>query len=271
MKKVGNIVIGQGMPRICAPVVERTQDDILEAGELLRVSEADIIEWRGDFYEDLRDTKCVAETAGLLKAILGEKPLLFTIRTAREGGEVSIDFSEYENILMKAADSGGVDLIDVEMFRGYDDCSVKTDSFAAEDSCNESVRKMIQKLNKVVTVIGSYHDFDKTPSLEEISARLVFMKELGADIPKIAVMPKSREDVMTLMRATLLTRGLLKDVPLITMSMGGLGAVSRVAGESFGSDVTFGCVGKSSAPGQIEVKELKHMLELLHYADESSI
>lgn len=271
MKKVGNTVIGQGMPKICAPVVERTQDDILEAGELLRASEADIIEWRGDFYEDLRDIRRVTETACLLKTILGEKPLLFTIRTDREGGEVSVDFSEYENILMEVAGSGGVDLIDVEMFRGYDNCSVRPDSFKAEDSCNKSVRKMVQNLNTMVTVIGSYHDFDKTPSLEEISARLVFMKELGADIPKIAVMPKSREDVMTLMRATLLTREVLKEVPLITMSMGGLGAVSRVAGESFGSDVTFGCVGKSSAPGQIEVKELKHMLELLHCADESSI
>ena len=91
-------------------------------------------------------------------------------------------------------------------------------------------------------------------------ARLLFMDRLGVDIPKLAVMPESREDVLLLMEATSLADRLLPDKPLITMSMGAKGVVSRIAGGQFGSAVTFGCMGRASAPGQIEVGILKGIL-----------
>lgn len=93
------------------------------------------------------------------------------------------------------------------------------------------------------------------------------MDRMGADIPKMAVMPREREDVLRLMETTLLANRLMVEKPLITMSMGTLGAITRVSGESFGSSVTFGCMERSSAPGQIPVRELKRILEILHKED----
>jgi 3-dehydroquinate dehydratase-1 len=52
--------------------------------------------------------------------------------------------------------------------------------------------------------------------------------------------------------------------PLISMSMGSLGSISRIAGENFGSAVTFATVGAASAPGQFPIRELRMMMDALH-------
>lgn len=65
----------------------------------------------------------------------------------------------------------------------------------------------------------------KTPSQDEIEKRLLKQDQMGADILKIAVMPKSKQDVFTLMNATLkVSQQTTK--PLLTMSMGQLGTIS---------------------------------------------
>ena len=92
------------------------------------------------------------------------------------------------------------------------------------------------------------------------------MQELHADILKIAVMPKNRQDVLTLLAATEEMERKDAKSPLVTMSMGGLGVISRCAGESFGSSITFGAAEKASAPGQLEVSELKKILDTIHKA-----
>ena len=92
---------------------------------------------------------------------------------------------------------------------------------------------------------------------------LGFMEEVGADLRKLAVMPSCAEDVLNLLYATV-SANRTGNQPVITMSMSGLGAVSRVAGQVFGSCVTFGTVGKASAPGQLELTELRNFLYQLH-------
>jgi len=114
-----------------------------------------------------------------------------------------------------------------------------------------------------VAVVASNHDFDATPPKDEIVARLREMQELGADICKIAVMPRSTADVLTLLDATRTMHEDHADRPLITMSMGGLGVVSRIAGQVFGSAATFGMVGTASAPGQVDAGELRSALDLI--------
>jgi len=56
------------------------------------------------------------------------------------------------------------------------------------------------------------------------------------------------------------------DKPQLTMSMGGLGAITRLSGEVFGSDLTFGMIGTPSAPGQVDVGQLRHVLSTVHSA-----
>ena len=115
-----------------------------------------------------------------------------------------------------------------------------------------------------VKVIASNHDFHKTPAKEEIVSRLRKMQDLGADIPKIAVMPQNKKDVLTLLAATEEMASEYADRPIITMSMSGTGVISRLCGEVFGSALTFGAVGKVSAPGQMGIEDLTTVLGLLH-------
>ncbi|MDD7404219.1 MAG: type I 3-dehydroquinate dehydratase [Butyribacter sp.] len=267
MVQVKSLQIGTGMPKICVPIVGETQEQILEQAQDILQASVDLTEWRVDYYEDVADLDKVLETASLLQSILGKIPLLFTFRTAKEGGERAISFTEYKILLEHIADSGFVDMIDVEMFRGYDAAEENVKEWKSTDACNKKVKALVEKISQKVVVIGSYHDFEKTPSQEEIVRRLLFMDGMNAAIPKMAVMPQEREDVFRLMTATSLADRLLPEKPVITMSMGAMGVVSRLAGETFGSAVTFGCMGKASAPGQIEVERLRAGLELLHIED----
>ena len=115
-----------------------------------------------------------------------------------------------------------------------------------------------------IKVIASNHDFIKTPDKDEITRRLILMDEMGADILKIAVMPKSRTDVLDLLSATEEMQRLYTEKPVVTMSMGSLGLISRLSGEVFGSAMTFGAGEKASAPGQIPAERLKMILDEIH-------
>ena len=173
-----------------------------------------------------------------------------TFRTAKEGGEKFIEEDAYAELNIRAAQSGYVDLIDVELFTG-----------------DETVKKIIHGAHAAqVKVIASNHDFSKTPDKEEIIRRLKKMQELDADISKIAVMPQNRQDVLTLLSSTEEMVSNYADRPVITMSMDAAGIISRLCGEVFGSALTFGAAKKVSAPGQMEVHDLNTILQLLHKA-----
>lgn len=246
--KVKNIKIGEGIPKICVPLVGITKEEILSSAAEMKEIPVDVVEWRADWYEHVFDTEKVLETAGEVKGVLGEIPLLFTFRTKKEGGEKEMDSQSYSRLVTKISESGYVDLVDMELFTG-----------------DETVQDVVKKAHESgVKVIISNHDFDKTPDKEEIITRLKKMQELGADIPKIAVMPRERKDVFTLLDATREMYENYAEKPLITMSMAGMGIISRLCGEEFGSALTFGAAGKASAPGQVPVENLKHVLTLLH-------
>ena len=95
-------------------------------------------------------------------------------------------------------------------------------------------------------------------------SRMVQMQQAGADLPKLAVMPQTRTDVLELLSATAEMADRHPETPVITMSMGALGAVSRLSGEAFGSAMTFANPGHASAPGQISLDVVNDVLDALH-------
>lgn len=222
--------------------------DILAEASSFSAMPVDIVEWRADWYADVSSVEKVIETAKRLRDTLGNIPLLFTFRTANEGGEKAIAPEAYKALNLAVIKSGFADLVDVEVFLGD---SLVTEIIPAAHSFG-------------VKVIASNHDFNKTPDKDEIIRRLIKMQDLGADIPKIAVMPNSREDVLTLLAATLEMTEQYADRPVITMSMAGTGVISRLSGETFGSALTFGAASKASAPGQISVEKLHQILSIIH-------
>ena len=248
--RIRTLEIGSGMPKICVPVVGKTEKEILEGAERAKAAKPDLVEFRVDWYEEAADSKKVVALLEKLRKCLGELPVLFTFRSSREGGEAALSDGAYQSLNEAAIASGFVDCVDVELFFG--DAVVKA-VVAAAHSNN-------------VKVIASNHDFEKTPAAEELLARLQKMEALGADIPKIAVMPQNKKDVLTLLAATEEMTTNYADRPIITMSMAGTGVISRLCGEVFGSSMTFGAAKKASAPGQMGVNDLNTVLGLLHNA-----
>lgn len=248
--KVRDIEIGAGAPKIIVPIVGVTKEDILNEAKTFHSIPVDVVEWRVDWFEHVFEFDKVEDVLKELRTVLGNIPLLLTFRTKKEGGEKAIDTKDYKDLNLRAAKTGYVDFIDVEIFTGDD-----------------VVREIIDGAHAAgVRVIASNHDFFKTPAKSDIIYRLRKMQDMGADIPKIAVMPQSKRDVLTLLCATEEMVTDYADRPIITMSMAGTGVISRLCGEVFGSSMTFGAAKKASAPGQMGVNDLNTVLDLLHCA-----
>ncbi|EOI53992.1 type I 3-dehydroquinate dehydratase [Enterococcus gilvus] len=248
MKKVtvDHITIGDGLPKIIVPMVGNTVEELEKEAELIHTLDCDLVEWRIDFFEQVSNFQAVASLSHNLKAIL-EKPLLITFRTKNEGGVYDLSESDYFELYKTIISNGNLNLLDVELFMP-----------------EKQVNELIDLAHKnEIKIIMCNHDFQKTPKKEEIIHRLRSMQDKGADICKIAVMPTASEDVLTLLDATREMYETYAQVPLITMSMGALGMISRVSGQVFGSAATFGSATTASAPGQVPVVELRKMLETL--------
>ena len=245
---IGKTVIGEGMPKIIVPLMGQTEEELVQEIEKVKRLKPDIIEWRVDVYEHVEDIESVQEMITKLRAALSDELLLFTFRSHKEGGNKKVSVSYYMELLQEAIRTKQIDLVDVELFTG-----------------EQYVKELVETAEaNGVYVIISNHDFEKTPSKKEIISRLCKMQELGAHIPKMAVMPNSVDDVITLLEATNTMKTDYADRPIITMSMGGTGLISRLAGECFGSAATFGAGIQVSAPGQIPVAQLRQTLEILH-------
>ena len=249
---VRDLVLGSGMPKICVPLVctDRTQLERQLSG--LKNAAFDMVEFRADFYNSaLPEKQQNQEDAGEMEQVLHrireaiqETPLLFTFRTKAEGGAREISQEAYRTLLIDAAETGLIDLADLEyVFTG------------------RRRGELIAALQgRGVVTVGSFHDFEKTPSVEEMTGLLCRMQEAGTDITKLAVMPRSGLDVVRLLEASVRMREQYADRPFITMSMGDEGMISRIAGSFTGSCITFASAGKASAPGQIDSVRLRELL-----------
>lgn len=244
---INGLELGAGRPKICIPLTGKTKENLLLEASNAIACGADLVEWRIDWFDEVFDETALYETNKSMKEVLGALPLLITFRTKEEGGAKEIGICQYEALLTYICEHRMCHMIDVEALKD-----------------EGMIRRLVDKAKDYgIVTIGSNHDFYQTPEKEEIIRRLSLMKELGFDIFKIAVMPQKERDVLTLLDATLTMKERDEDCLLITMSMGKIGGISRMAGECFGSCLTFGTTGTASAPGQMEAKQLKNILELL--------
>lgn len=250
----GNLVLGDGIPKICVPLTGKSRRELLEQAVRAAAFAPDLLEWRADFYEDVLKKGAAADMLRELSEAAGEIPLLFTFRSSGEGGARGIEAQSYEALLGSAVRSGRGQLVDVEVFmEGLD------------------AEGLIQRLHAAGgIVVASNHHFDATPPEEEMEAILEEMERLGADVRKLAVMPRTPEDVLSLLRVT--RRASQRGVhPVITMSMGRLGALSRISGALTGSAVTFASAGEASAPGQIPIEEMQRLLRMLDCREDARL
>ena len=245
---VRNLTIGEGKPKICVLVMGKNKTEVLEAAKKAVESKADLIEWRadslteGEFDEDFHN-----EILAKMREIIGEMPIIYTFRTLIEGGK-EIENEKYKDLILSVANAGITDIIDVEIF-----------------SFKLKARDIIDEIHSFtnVKVIGSYHDFEGTPDTAELVYRLSVIDNCNADILKIATMPHKKKDVMRIMTATILTYTRPNPKPIISIAMGNMGRVTRLLGGFTGSAITFASIGRSSAPGQMDIEEVREILTKL--------
>ncbi len=242
--QAGSLILGDGIPKICVPIVAKDRKEVLKEAEAIRTLPADLVEWRLDWLSDPWEAK---EILLELRPFLGERPLLLTFRTKNEGGRRDFPVQDYVKLNRELLEMRMAELVDVELFTG-----------------EEAVQRLVQAAREAgsLTVMSS-HEFGHTPSREEMLQRLLRMQELDADITKLAVMPRTWEDVTRLLAVSTAMREEYADRPFITMSMGGKGFVSRICGAMTGSAVTFGSAAEASAPGQMKAEELSAVLKLI--------
>lgn len=251
---IGNIILGEGIPKICIPLTGKDRAELTVEIESIEDKPFDLVEWRADymmaamkgssFWELTRE---VLNNLGLIRSLI-EKPVLFTIRTSGEGGEAAIAAEDYFFINRMVVDSGMADLIDIEAF--------------VPDEGTDMVGEFVEYAHShEQKVLLSNHDFEKTPSLEEMINTYVDMKNAGGDIIKLAAMPQDKDDVACMLSAAAYMNEEYPDLPLVAISMGELGMTSRICAGQFGSVMTFASGKNGSAPGQIDAEILQGYLE----------
>ncbi len=243
---IRQLTLGDGTPKICVPVIAHTYEELGRTLEQVLTGEFDMVEFRADFY--FEEDRSALER---IREAVGDKPILYTIRTQEEGGEIEISDDEYEERNLAAA--AFTDLVDVQLSR------LHTQATNVQlHSC------LVDKLHQEgVKVLCSWHDFSHTPAREFMVDQMLRMQQEDCDITKIAVMPRSYRDVLELMAASVEMHEEKADRPFVTMSMGTIGKVTRVAGALTGSCITFGTAGTASAPGQIPSNLLRQTLQAL--------
>lgn len=247
--------------KICVAITGREEAEIYRQAETIAAERAfsavSVVELRYDLASALPAARLLPVLSGLRMRLPG-KLLLFTIRTAAQGGAFPAD-GEYENCNLLAIRSGCIDMVDVELRR---------EGYAAGHPSAADRRSTARLLEEAwvrnVRSIASYHDFEKTPEDEMLRHIFTELRESGADILKAAYMPECEEDVLRLMLEMRRFREADRNRhEYIAMSMGRLGGISRLAGLLSGSDYSFMAVGAGSAPGQLPLEAGAEMLRVL--------
>jgi len=235
------------VPAICTPLVGRTPDDVLAEASAVLPKRPDAIEWRVDGFAGIGDTALVLDTAHRLRERSGATPIIFTRRSTAEGGSpIPLGEPQVLDLYAAVCGSGAVDIVDYEL---------------SNDAAN---RARVRELTRAsgVALILSFHDFGGTPDAATLAAKYAAAHREGADIAKVSVMARDPGDVLVLLGASLEASRALP-LPLVSISMGGLGTLSRIAGGVYGSALTFAVGKASSAPGQVPIEDLRAALALV--------
>lgn len=204
----------------------------------------DMIEYRADLCGEMSVDDYLNDVKQL-KAQYADKPLIFTYRTQGQGGQGELLPHDYFELSKAVIEAEMIDIIDIELLL-YEDLM--------EELLQAARHHHIQ-------VLISHHDFEHTPSSKDLKAIYQRMKDLGADYCKVAVMPADGKDVLKLMMIVYETKRDC-DKKVVGIAMGEQGKLSRLAAGTFGSDLTYGHIGKEAAPGQLHVQQLKTLMDI---------
>ncbi|AGC91161.1 type I 3-dehydroquinate dehydratase [Staphylococcus warneri] len=221
---------------------EATITDLFKDLEFFQDS-IDIIELRIDQWADITGVNQVVDE---LNELPFEFKVLITYRSNSQGGKGYVNEVEYQSVIQNLIDESNYDMLDIE----WDDQKDKNTYLTL---INKAHQKGIQ-------VVLSHHNFNETPSLEELKFTYYKMHQFEADYLKVAVMPNDEKDVLHLLEAVKDSADALNQ-HIVGIAMSDIGLVSRTAQGVFGGTVSYGCLNEPHAPGQIHVEELKKQID----------
>jgi 3-dehydroquinate dehydratase-1 len=241
---------GGDTPRICTPLVGRTRERLLAEVSAIVTKSPDLLEWRVDHYGAIGDTGAVISTLRELRTVAGALPIIFTCRASSAGGHrIPIGQTQVVELYEAVAETRLVQFIDFEL-----------------DNDPALVQRVRQAAHAhEVRLILSYHNLSYTPAQDFMIERFLEAERLGADVAMVQVKPRDRDDVLHLLSATAAADSKVH-IPLISMSVGPLGSVSRIVGGLFGSSLSFAVGSRASAPGQVPIDDLVAALDVLRRA-----
>lgn len=220
--------------KIAIPIFQDNCKDVIQVANDCIDKGADVLEFRLDGLKN----HDIGEIRDTIKEI--DFPMIATNRISSEGGSFKGSEEKRVNILYQCSDI--VDYVDIEL------------------QTKDEYIELIQNTN--AKTIISYHDFEKTPDLNEIMYIVDKEHELG-DIAKVAFMPQDLEDTLTILAV------LSHCEDTIAISMGDLGSYTRVMASKFDSPITFAAGTDVTAPGQIDIETMKALLNMdLNIMDE---
>lgn len=235
-------------PKLCAPIVGKIEERLLEEAIWLKQAGSDLAEWRLDCYSETPDSKMVIGVLRKLREKLDPIPILLTYRSKREGGFGTLGPKEQQALLIEILASNEAKLIDIEYSLGH-----------------EMIKELVKECRRQGTdAVVSYHNFLETPAKDQLIELYKQMANIDADLCKIAVMSKSQEDVLVLLHTSKEIQEIPRHKPFTLISMGELGLLTRIAGGLFGSTLTFASGLEASAPGQIGLEEMRWILDQVH-------
>ncbi|MBY4985570.1 type I 3-dehydroquinate dehydratase [Streptococcus suis] len=221
--------------RIVVPIMPRNLEEV-EAIDVGRLSEADLIEWRADY---LPKEEILTVAPAIFEKCNG-KEVIFTVRTTREGGHLDLADQEYVDLIKEVAAIYQPDYIDFEYY---------------------SYQSVFDQMLEFPNLVLSYHNFEETPAnYLEIMSELT---SLSPAVVKMAVLANSEQDVLDVMNYTRGFKTLNAEQTFATIAMGELGKISRIAGVITGSCWTFASLDEVSAPGQMSLANTRKFLEIL--------
>jgi len=232
----------------CIPLISTDKSELLADVEAAVKNECDFLEWRRDYY--MKGTILSQEDElNILKEIkkrVRTQGLIYTYRSHLEGGVYETADVIREEAIKTAIESDVVDYVDVEL--------------ESNDLFLERIKDVIKK-NRTQW-IASHHNFNRTPNIQEIEKIYLSMKTKNADVLKLAVMPHTSEDIRHLILSNLLHNEGSKS-PMISIAMGSLGGITRIAPELCGGSMTYVLGTGKTAPGQMNLVEIIALREKL--------
>ena len=213
--------------KIAIPIFQAKKEDVIKVAEDCIEKGADVLEFRIDALDNpnFKDIQEIIEEINF--------PMIATNRISSEGGSFKGTEEERIDILLKC--SPLVDYVDIEL---------------------QSDDKYIKQIHDTgVTTIVSYHDFHKTPEINEIMYIVEKEHKLG-DIAKVAFMPNDLDDTLKILAI------LSHCENTIAISMSDLGSYTRVMASKFDSPITFAAGTDVTAPGQIDIETMKSLLNM---------